>query len=268
MPVLELDSKNSIFYEYSPPINNGVTLIFVNALTGSTGTWKGLITEKIVEDGNGYLIYNFRGQEKSKFDPNLELDTELIISDLISIFNHLNPTRPVLVGLSIGGLYAALAIDRGVKAEGLVLINTLRKANQRLNWINQTMVNVAAYGGTALLMDFNMPMIAGPALLDKMEPNALNPSNYKPLDPQSGIFKLMRGSLSADWSFLWSRLKCPTLVMTGHLDRVFRVPEDIDQFASQIANVMRVEFPDSGHLIPLECPEEFMSEINVFVEQL
>ena len=27
----------------------------------------------------------------------------------------------------------------------------------------------------------------------------LNPDNYKPLDENSGIFKLMQGSLTADW---------------------------------------------------------------------
>ena len=65
----------------------------------------------------------------------------------------------ILVGLSIGGLYASLALEKGVKSKGLVLINTLRKNNSRLKWINETMVNVARYGGTSLLMDMNMPGI-------------------------------------------------------------------------------------------------------------
>ena len=39
----------------------------------------------------------------------------------------------------------------------------------------------------------------------------------------------MEGSLSANWSFDWSKINIPTLVMTGHLDKMFRIPEDIEE---------------------------------------
>ena len=45
--------------------------------------------------------------------------------------------------------------------------------------------------------------------------------------------------------------------MTGHHDKVFRIPDDIDQIANSMKNVQRLEFPDCGHLIPLENPNEF-----------
>ena len=116
------------------------------------------------------------------------------------------------------------------------------------------MVNVARYGGTSLLMDFNMPVIASPQLLEKMKPNALNPDNYKPLDENSGIFKLMQGSLTADWNLDWSNIKVPTLIMTGHYDKVFRNPDDIDELAGLIKMSERLELADCGHLIPIEKP--------------
>ena len=122
-----------------------------------------------------------------------------------------------MVGLSIGGLYASMAVERGIDAQGLILINTLRKPNDRLNWINNAMVNAAKVGGPALIMDMGMPVIASPEFLKKMEDKALEPENYKPLSEDEGIFKLMKGSLTANWSFDWSIIKIPTLVMTGHL---------------------------------------------------
>ena len=43
------------------------TFVFVNALTGMYCVeW--IIGDKINEKGNGYLVYNFRGQAKSKFE--------------------------------------------------------------------------------------------------------------------------------------------------------------------------------------------------------
>lgn len=268
MTIFKIDNQNEIYYEYVKPQNDGYTFVFVNALTGNVSTWNGEIGQRVIDRGNGYLTYNFRGQEKSKFEVNLNLDTEIIVSDLCLLIGELKISNIVLVGLSIGGLYATLALEKGVKSLALILINTLRKNNLRLNWINETMVNVARYGGTSLLMDFNMPVIASPAFLEKMKPNALNPNNYLGLDKNSGIFKLMQGSLSANWDVDWSKINIPVLVMTGHHDKVFRVPSDIDNIVNTIKKTKRVELPDCGHLIPIEKPKEFADYINKFVKNL
>ena len=268
MAILKVCDQNEIYYEYVAPKPEGKTFVFFNALTGSTATWTDHIGNKIVKEGNGYLAYNFRGQEKSKFDKGLLLDTEVIVNDSVRLINSLNLKNMIFVGLSIGGLYAALALDKGVKSKGLVLINTLTKNNSRLIWINKTMVNVAKYGGTSLLMDFNMPVIASPSFLEQMEPNALNPKNYKGLDEDSGIFKLMEGSLTANWDFDWSKIDIPTVIMTGHYDKVFRIPSDIDDICSTMKNIERIEFPECGHLIPRENPIEFADKINQFSDSL
>ena len=268
MAIFKIDDKNELYYEHILPKDGGCTFVFVNALTGNTNAWNGIIGDKITEDGNGFLTYNFRGQDNSKFDDELNLDTDLIVSDLCILIERLKINNIILVGLSIGGLYASFALEKGIKSQGLVLINTLRKNNLRLKWINETMVNVARYGGTALLMDMNMPVIASPNFLKKMKPNALNPNNYRGLEENSGIFKLMKGSLTANWNIDWSKIEVPVLVMTGHHDKVFRVPEDIDQISNSIKNAQRLEFPDCGHLIPLEKPKEFAAHLNQFVKKL
>ena len=172
----------------------------------------------------------------------------------------------ILVGLSIGGL-SSLAIEKGIKSHGLVLIKHLGQIT-RLKWINETMVNVARYGGTSLLMDMNMPVIASPSFLEKMKPNALNPINYKGLEENSGIFKLMKGSLTANWDVDWSKIEVPVLIMTGHHDKVFRIPDDIDWISNSMKNVQRLEFPDCGHLIPLEKPNLFATHLNKFAKKL
>ena len=268
MSTLKIDDQNQIYYEFREPKGNGYTFVFVNALTGNTTAWNGIIGNKITEDGNGFLAYNFRGQDNSKFDEELNLDTNLIVSDLCLLIEKLKLKNTILVGLSIGGLYASLALEKGIKSQGLVLINTLRKNNTRLKWINETMVNVARYGGTSLLMDMNMPVIASPSFLDKMKPNALNPNNYKGLEENSGVFKLMKGSLTANWDIDWSKIEVPVLIMTGHHDKVFRIPDDIDQIVNSINNVQRIEFPDCGHLIPLEKPNLFATHLNKFAKKL
>ena len=49
------------------------------------------------------------------------------------------------------------------------MINTLSKPSSRLDWINRAMVNAAKIGGSALIMDMGMPVIASPKFLDKVK---------------------------------------------------------------------------------------------------
>ena len=269
MTIYKIDENNEIYYEYEPPSReNGYTCIFVNALTGDTSAWTGLIGQGLKNDGNGYLAYNFRGQKNSKFDPSLNLDSEMIVSDLIRLINHVKPPNIILVGLSIGGLYAAMSLKKGIKAKGLVLINTLRKPSERLNWINLAASHAAEFAGTAMIMDLLMPVIASPEFLSKLKNNALRPENYKGLQNNDGINKLMKGGFTANWDFQWSDLNIPIMVMTGHHDKVFRVAEDINELIDKMKKVIRIEITDCGHLIPLEKPELFSYHLQGFIKNL
>ena len=265
---LDIDKKNSLYFEYEEGKQNTYTFVFVNALTGNTSAWNGIIGKRVRDAGHGYLTYNFRGQINSSFDESINLTSEIIISDLLKLIDHLNLKNIILCGLSIGGLYAAIASLEKIDVKGLILINTLRKPSSRLDWINRAMVNAAKIGGSSLIMDMGMPVIASPKFLDKVKSNALNFENYKPLKKNDGILKLMEGSLSANWSFDWSKINIPTLVMTGHLDKMFRIPEDIQELVKKIKNSRTIELPNCGHLIPLEEPEQFSDHIINFVNDL
>ena len=61
----------------------------------------------------------------------MNLTSEIIISDLLKLIDHLNLKNIILCGLSIGGLYAATASLEDIDVKGLVLINTLRKRTIR-----------------------------------------------------------------------------------------------------------------------------------------
>jgi pimeloyl-ACP methyl ester carboxylesterase len=74
----------------------------------------------------------------------------------------------------------------------------------------------------------------------------------------------MEGSLTANWDVDWSKIHIPILIMTGHYDKVFRIPGDIDEICNTMKNIERVEFPECGHLIPMENPNEFAEKINQF----
>jgi len=269
MPKLKITAGESLHYEYETPGAAGTTFVFVNALTGSTPTWQHPeIGPVLRRAGHGTLCWNFRGQAETRFGPETDLSPQLIVEDLKRLVDHVAPPRPILVGLSIGGLFAAQGYLAGVPAVGLVLINTLRKPGPRLEWINQAVVAMARTGGTQLVMEANLPMLVNPEQLAAMRASAFTGKPYQPMDPTDGLFRLMAGSVASNWDLPYESLAVPVLIMTGLHDRVFYVPEDVDQLTARIPDHRTVTFADAGHLIPIERPKAFAEALLNFARTL
>lgn len=269
MAHLTIGPAENLYFEYDPPSDAvGKTVVFVNALTGNTGHWQGSIGPALRAAGYGTLAWNFRGQAESAFDPAGDLSPTMIVEDLGRVVAHVAPPRPILVGLSIGGLFAAQAHLAGTPAAGIVLINTLRKPGPRLEWINTAMVAMARAGGSRLIMEANLPMLVNPDQLVAMRGQMFPDAPYQAMDPADGLFKLMAGSLATDWNFPWERLAIPTLIMTGLHDRVFRLEADVAELTARLPDARTVVFEDAGHLIPIERPARFAEELKAFADML
>lgn len=269
MATLEIAPGESLYYEYDAPGATGTTFVFVNALTGSTATWQHPdIGPALRAAGYGTLAWNFRGQAETRYGRDTALSPALIVEDLGRVLGHLAPPQPILVGLSIGGLFAAQAVLAGAAAAGLVLVNTLRKPGPRLEWLGQAMVAMARAGGSRLVMEANLPMLVNPEQLAAMRPSVFPGTPYQPMDPADGLFRLMAGSVAADWDVPWERLRVPVLILTGLHDRVFYVAEDVAALAARIPQRREVTVPDAGHLIPIERPRAFTEALLGFVRTL
>ncbi len=264
MPHHQLDEKNSIYYLHTPPSRAGApTFFFVNALTGTTDHWEGHAAPALREAGFGTLSYNFRGQVESTFDPAIELTNEVIVSDIVALNAALKPEKPILVGLSIGGLFGAQARKAGADAAGIVFLNTLRKIGPRIAWINDALPHFAAIGGPQMFMDATLPLVVNPEFLAKVRPSALK-GGYAPLPAEHGHMNLMRNSPHTDWAFDWASLDLPVLSITGEHDRVFRDPEVIDELYALLPDARREDWADCGHMVPLERPERMVEALARF----
>ena len=264
MAHLDLGEGNALFYNHHTPSRDGApTFVFVNALTGSTDHWEAMIAPALREQGFGTLSYNFRGQAESPFTDGLDLTDTLIIGDLQRLIAELRPQKPILVGLSVGGLYAARAILGGTPASGLVFLNTLREIGPRIAWVNDALPVVTSHGGVGLLMDAMFPMLVGPAFLEKVRGDFLT-GQYTPTDPTSGHANLMRNSPMTDWAPDWSALTLPVLNIQGLSDRVFYDAEVVTRLLAQMPDTRLEEWPEHGHLLPLEAPEKLAESLARF----
>ncbi len=271
MSTFQTGPGNALYFEHTPPgAAGGCTFVFFNALTGDAGAWEAEIGPKIRANGHGTLVYNLRGQPESPFSPGITLDAYLIVDDAVRLLNHVSPARPILVGLSIGGLFAARAYLKGVEAVGLVLINTLRKESPRLKWIGDALVRAVEVGGLELFRDLFVPLLLNEDWQADNRPNFLKPDvTYQPLDRESGAYKLLNeAGRSADWDLPYERLDPPTLVITGLQDHVFLERDVVDALFSRLPRARRLDMPDAGHLIPAERPEALADALLTFAKEL
>ena len=263
MAYLELDADNALFYLHTPPEGDKPTFVFINALTGTTDHWEGVVTPALRDQGFGTLTYNFRGQAESRYADGLELTPKMIVDDIVRLCAELKPSRPVLVGLSVGGLFAAQAIRDGVNAAGLVYLNTIREIGPRIAWVNESLGMFASKTGVGVMMAATFPMLVNPEFLTQAKPNML-PFELAPLPDDHPHANLMRNSAAADWAFPWDSLSLPTLNITGLCDRVFLDREIVESWLARMSDVRPLWWDDCGHLIPLEHPTRLAEALATF----
>lgn len=157
--MIMLNDDNALHAVHHLPLGDQQTIVFLNSSGASTDTWEERIAPLFREAGFGTLSFDYRGQGGSRYGPNATLGPDEIVADIDAVMDRLAPRRPVFVGLSIGGLYASRAILAGAQAEALVLINTLRKQNAQVEWINTLEARLIALGGMPLVLDVLRPVL-------------------------------------------------------------------------------------------------------------
>ncbi len=268
MSVLQLNDHEGLYYELDRPGRaDAPTFVFVNAITGDAGMWQIEIGPALRDRGFGTLCYNFRGQANSPFEKGRDLTENVIIQDLRYIVQHLDIKRPVLVGLSIGGLYAAKAVLAGLEVAGLVLINTLRKIGPRLDWINAGTLRLMQVAGPNLMRDVMTPLLFGPNYLQAHRHEFLaDDTVYEPLAEESGAMNLLTWMGQTDWAIDYSKLSCPVLVMMGPNDRIFFDAAIVDELFASLPNARRVDVAEAGHMLPVEAPRAFVDAVSLFAK--
>lgn len=271
MTVLSMGPNDGLYYEYFPTNNqNCFTFVFFNAITSDTNAWEAVIAPALRDLGHGTLTFNYRGQTDSPFSPDLTLDEKLIISDAVTLIKEIKPQRPLLVGLSIGGLFAAKTYLAGISACGLVLINTLRKNGPRLRWIGDALVRSVTVGGLELFRDLFLPLLMNEEWQRENRKSFLKePPSYQPLSQNHGHYKLLSAAgRSSNWDVHYENLNLPCLIVTGLQDHVFLELDVVDELCSRLPNMKRVDFKEAAHLLPAEVPEELISSLAAFAQEV
>lgn len=265
---VKIDEKNQIHVIHEKPALGKQTFVFLNSMGATTRVWEDRIAPALRTQGYGTLSFDYRGQGESIYGADAALEPDEIVSDIVRVLEDQKPVRPIMCGLSIGGLFAVRAIEKGAKAEAIALVNTLRKPTAQVEWINTLEARLIAMGGMPLVYDVLRPVLSSASQLEKLRETHLPNEGYTPWPEDHPRRRLADGVNKADWDFPWEMLTIPTLVFVGLHDRLFRIQKDVDDILKRLPNATIAEYPDGGHSLQAEFPDEFVSDLIKFAEDL
>ena len=133
--------------------------------------------------------------------------------------------------------------------------------------MNDALPALAAHGGVGLFLDALFPLLVNPELAAEARPNFLK-GNYAPMEPDHPHLDLMRHAPEADWAIDWSALALPVLNITGLEDRVFLDRAVVDRLYASLPDARREDWPDCGHLVPVERPARLAESLARFGREI
>jgi pimeloyl-ACP methyl ester carboxylesterase len=261
MPLVQTNDITT-YYEI---VGEGEPIVFVHGAGGSHDNWHPQV--KYYSDRFRVMTYDVRGHGKSG-GSDRKYSCALFADDLHALLTALEIEKPVLCGLSLGGMTAQeYAVKYQSNLAGLVLADTA----------------VA----TALTLSDKLQKWMFPASLVKWYIRRKTPEDYARWSfgyfemkeevreyliqeqlkmDQTEFIKLMDAIYGFKLLDL-SSIKVPTLVVLGENERKAVFPH-ADKMIELIEDSKKVIIPDAGHASNLENPDDFNRILDEFLEHV
>jgi len=236
-------------------------IILLHYWGGTSRTWSGVVAG--LKDKFRIVAYDARGWGQSDKTPAGYALNDLA-DEVLALVRELGINEFVLVGHSLGGKIAQLAASwRPEGLLGLVLVAPAPTTPLRFpEQMRETQIH--AYDKrenmlqTIRLLSARMPP---PEIVEQIVEDSMSGSAAATLAyPTSSILE--------DISSEVPRIAVPTLVLAGELDQLDSIEQHKREVVDRIVNARFEIILRSGHLIPIDEPEELAKHIEKFVSSL
>jgi pimeloyl-ACP methyl ester carboxylesterase len=195
-------------------------------------------------------------------------------SDILTVLDHLEIERAILVGCSNGGEAALqVAIVAPERVSGLVLVGTAPRGwEPDGGWVDPEVWGkaIAAFeeGDYEAVARFDAELwLAGPRRrVEDIDPDLVElfqDMDLKPTRTEAQRDPFVQ-TLEPPTDEQLNAVNVPTLVMVGEYD-VPQLHEAAEYLAERLSDRPHVVIPDSAHLPSLEQPEVFNAELTAFL---
>jgi pimeloyl-ACP methyl ester carboxylesterase len=182
-----------------------------------------------------------------------------------------------ILGVSMGGMIAQTCAAQDSRVRSLTLVSTTAGGESRV-WPEGVNPDEARrkpfepWPQDAEVMHRRMSRYFGPVfrkssplLIDIMVKNMLKSHSVE--SAQGRARAQYNATVGFDGTPLASLICCPTLVLTGNADEIIP-PENSHNISKLIKNSKVHVFPEQGHLLLIEDPENFVAQVRSFLEGL
>jgi pimeloyl-ACP methyl ester carboxylesterase len=248
---------------------NQKAIIFVHAFPFCSRMWDPQ-TEALEKDYK-VITYDLRGFGYSSLDYNLTIDSHA--DDLFSIMENLNPEKPVICGLSMGGYITLRALERGQdKFKAAVLCDTRSEADANESKLKRSeQISQIKSGG---IQDFITTFIKS-VLSEKTLKGDESKKNIAGFlrevinwqTPEGICTALMSLGARTDTTPFLEKINIPVLIIAGEDDKL-TPPELSKSMDNKIKNSQIHIIPNAGHMSNLENKEEFNKNLLKFLQDL
>jgi 3-oxoadipate enol-lactonase len=251
----------SIYYLDPNPAGHPV-VILLHGLGAEASSW-GYQLDSLVEAGMRPLAIDIPGFGKSKFKGTSWSFSGL--SQLVfSFLEHLSIIKPVVVGISMGGILALqFTLDYPKDIDKLVLVNSF--ATLRPNTINGWLYMLKRYIKASLRGSISQADMVAQRIFPRPEQymqrkilieeiQQADPQVYKAAMRALGFFDARRRLIE---------INLPTLIISGKNDTT--VPLENQAQLLKISGAKRIIIPDGGHAIIADQPERFNHALLDFI---
>lgn len=260
MPFTKLNDKQTIYYEL---FGKGQPLVLISGYRGDHFLWE--LLQDILSTHFQLLIFDNLAIGQTT-DDDSPLTIEKMAIATIQLIEHLQLTKPHVVGQSMGGAIAqSIAKNFPEKINKLVLLNTVMKFNHatlialdamlKLREENATFESLFAAG---LAWSFSSNFLELESNIQAHK-NRLTQNPYpQSIENQKRQLNALKNFNSTNWV---ETISNPTLVVASDQDIVAKPNESL-LLANKIKNAQFATIP-SGHASIFESPNELL---QLFIE--
>jgi non-heme chloroperoxidase len=233
-------------------------------LHGMTDTWYSFsrIMPALAEAGHIYALEQ-RGHGDSD-RPAQGYSMSDFAGDVVAFMDALGLPSAVLVGHSMGSLVALqAAINAPQRVAGLVLIGSgTNVRTQELFEFHQALEELDGLVPAEIAREFQASTIYWPVpdeFLDRVVTECQKA-------PARVWHAALAGCLAADYSTSLHKIRMSTLILRGEQDTVFpRAAQDA--LASGIPQAVLRVYPETGHALHWERPEQIAKDLKAFIQK-
>jgi non-heme chloroperoxidase len=241
---------------------------------GQTRHAWGSTARALIEAGWYVISLDLRGHGDSEWDPNGDYSLDLQVEDLRSVLKQL-PSRPALVGASLGGLVSLLTVGETSElvASRLVLVDVTPNLDPEgearvLGFMTAYPQGFASIDEAADAVAAYLPHRPRPSSTAGLQRNLrLRPDGryYWHWDPR--LFDRLRASPQfqlARYEAAARNIRVPALLVRGQRSELVS-PENVRHFLELIPSARYVDVADAGHMVAGDRNDAFSAAVLQFL---